>query len=508
MPAPLRRSFLTLPVALAAWLVVPGQAPGEPPGDEGKAASGAAGRAEPERPGAPQREEPTDGTGDAGADASQAVLDRLFLRHDIPPELGGGYYLIDDGINLDEDEWPLLAGAPGVRSIGTTFSGPAGWDTVGRLPRLEHLHHDGGPIPGEPFARPGAFAELEILDLSTRVHRDEPDWRTNPPTPVSAADLEGIGDLPRLRQLTIASDGLTDDGLEHVGAASGLLSLSLNGFFADDGLREVGRLTGLRRLSLDGDFTDEGLRHLRGLTELEYLELKSENLHGPGLAYLETLPNLRYLRLARTAPDLSLAELSKVPALEVLNLSNERVRDETLATLPALPRLASLSLGGATVGDGGLGPLFRLTGLEELGLAGTSVTDAGVEALSKAPALRENLRVLLLGESIQDWTAPTKVTVSGLAHLSRLRRLAELNVGGVNLRGADLEGFTVPSLRHLDVGGNDYAIDDARRREFDRLFDRHPLLKRPGSISLRASLFYRGGLTNYDFLTDRLTVAP
>ena len=507
MPAPPKRFALALPVVLAAWLGVPGPAPGEPPGDEGQAASGAAGPAE-----------PAGGTGDAGADASRSdpyerLLDESFLHLNILPALGGGFSLIqdDDGAEVGEDEWPLLEGDPRIRSFAYTLRDAAAWDVLGRLPRLEVVTQHSSSLPGDPFARPGAFAELEVLGIVGYIPHDEADRADDRPAPAPAADLKSIGDLPRLRTLFIDSEGLTDDVLGHVGEASGLLSLSLDGFFTDGGLREVGELTGLKRLSLDGDFTDDGLRHLRGLTELECLELKSRNLHGPGLADLAALPNLRDLRLARAAPDLSLAELSKVPSLEVLDLSvrylwDGPIGDETLATLPPLPGLESLSLSGTEIGDGGLGPLFRLTGLEELDLTETPVTDVGVGALAKAPTLQENLRVLLLGSRISDWTVPSAVTESGLARLSRLRRLAELDVGGVNLLTADLQVLAVPSLRHLSVGVN--WVYTERMREYESFVHRRPLLKSTDSIPIRANLFDRGDLLMYDFRTDRLTVAP
>jgi hypothetical protein len=70
--------------------------------------------------------------------------------------------------------------------------------------------------------------------------------------------------------------------------------------------------------------------------------------------------------------------LKDKPYLEVLQMANEDVTDQTLDHLKGLKRLRKLDLSNTQVTDDGLGVLKELPGLEVLYLNGTGVTDDGV----------------------------------------------------------------------------------------------------------------------------------
>lgn len=69
---------------------------------------------------------------------------------------------------------------------------------------------------------------------------------------------------------------------------------------SDEELEDVGLLTSLRELTLpDSPFTDDGLVHLQGLSELTLLRLSLSDITGEGLQSLEGLTKLEKLDLGR-----------------------------------------------------------------------------------------------------------------------------------------------------------------------------------------------------------------
>jgi hypothetical protein len=152
-------------------------------------------------------------------------------------------------------------------------------------------------------------------------------------------DLILIGRLGQLWNLNLDSSPISDDGLVHLKALTGMERLYLPlTKVGDAGLVHLEGLTGLHQLGFyDNPITDEGLVHLKGLTDLEFLILDGTRVSGPGLAQLKGLKRLVGLSLTRTAVD-----------------------------------------------DAGLKHLREMTGLKELFLGGTRVTDAGVRKLQEA----------------------------------------------------------------------------------------------------------------------------
>ena len=417
----------------------------------------------------------------------------------LPLETGGGFTL---GIGIDEDaaDFPETEDVRAVYGQGLCADH---WNRIRSLPRLESLEHD-GDVTNEDLACLNSLPELEVLRLVSGVHRSGPTTWPDRRPPFSAAALKPLGQMKHLRELSLSSDLLTDDGMEILAPAPGLLSLKLDGAFTNEALRHIGQLRDLRRLSLAGDFDDEGLGLLTRLVNLEALELHSRHLRGPGLAHLAALPRLGCLRIAQAAPELSLSELASCPVLQVLDLGSAGVTDDILSTLPSLPHLQSLSIDENLVSDQGLSVLPRLPNLTELNLRRTLVTDAGLEAIAKQEPLQRRLRILCLGER-NVYNAPPTMTESGLAHLSSLSQLEALDLRCVNLVGVDMRVLAPPSLRRLNAAG---LMQDPRNDTLQQLFPRLPLLSRDvnARIVIRAELCREAEMLEYDFLSDRLKI--
>lgn len=119
------------------------------------------------------------------------------------------------------------------------------------------------------------------------------------------------------------------------------------------------------------------------------------SLGSSGLAHL-SLPGLRALGYASQdqlfAHRDALRPLGEFSAMEVLDLSHNRLWDEALPVLGSLERLRNLELSHTQVTDAGLQPvLWGCEGIKELGLAHTAITNGGVEDALKAFASLEYL---------------------------------------------------------------------------------------------------------------------
>ncbi len=150
---------------------------------------------------------------------------------------------------------------------------------------------------------------------------------------VSDADLIGLTDQIRPRQLVLGQTSVTDKGLLRIcQIADQLRWLDLTA--CDVGDRAVTELPcsdQLRRLNLESTrITDESLHHLAACRGLEELDLSGTRVTDQGLASLAGLHRLRTLWLTNTEiTDAGLAQLEMLPALSTLQISNTKITPES-----------------------------------------------------------------------------------------------------------------------------------------------------------------------------------
>ena len=206
---------------------------------------------------------------------------------------------------------------------------------------------------------------------------------------------------------------------------------------------DLHHLSGLRRLKelfLPGPMWNEGagskrdsndaLAHLNTLLSLEKLHfslhfLTNVNIQDKGLARLDSLTQLKELRLAQSK--VTGSSLAPFVNLRSLDLSYSQVNDEGLQSLEGMKNLQRLLLQDTLVTDAGLRHLKDLTRLEELDLHGCRISGAGLAHLRGLTQLR---KLNLLGATITD---------EGLDALSAMRGLQELNLYRSRVTNAGIE---------------------------------------------------------------------
>jgi Leucine-rich repeat (LRR) protein len=246
-------------------------------------------------------------------------------------------------------------------------------------------------------------------------------------------------------------------------------------------LAQLAELDSLEALYLYASVTDRDLRHLIGLTSLRELAVKVNDLHGPGLDHLSTLPNLEFLGLLGAGfsddslrylrdltslrslkfhgeglniGDAGLAHLSGLTGLEELRfVLIKNITDAGMRHLTPLRNLRVLDLYSARVTDAGLAQLTALQKLEELHLPKTAATDRALAVVSELSNLR---RLSGNGSRPADQTKPGSYTDGGLQHLTKLQRLEVLKLcSGIGVTDVGVGYIAeLPRLKYLLLAVN------------------------------------------------------
>jgi len=225
---------------------------------------------------------------------------------------------------------------------------------------------------------------------------------------------------------------------------------------SDGCMPHIVRLAGLRSLNLgQTDVTDKGLRYIKNLKSLEYLDIPPR-LTDRGMAYIAELTTLKGLYLGGVqisqVTDAGLRHLSKLTSLEELYIRGERMGDAGLAHLRDLPRLEYLCLFGSHFSDRGMVHVKIMPSLRILSFHERlcRITDAGLVQISEMP----KLQILCLHEM-------KNITDDGLAHLSKLRSLKKLNIGGSQVTDRGLAYLSqIKTLEYLDLPQDQKGITD------------------------------------------------
>ncbi len=209
-------------------------------------------------------------------------------------------------------------------------------------------------------------------------------------------------------------------------------------------LRAIASLRGIVRVDIDGELTPEHIRQLASLPGLRTLSRWDCELElSPAtLAELPALTRLESLALGQYAGNPG-PWLSKLPRLQVLDLSYTGIDDEGVRSLATLSRLRFLNLQGTQVKGSGLTALSACP-LERLDFSDCALEADELSGLSDLVSLRE----LAIGGS--DGGKLIKVSESELAFVAQLANLESLDLSGSDITPAGAELLAqLPKLSRL-----------------------------------------------------------
>ena len=280
----------------------------------------------------------------------------------------------------------------------------------------------------------------------------------------------------QIKNLSLASDSITDDVLFHVGKITSLESL----------------------LVIRGNVTDEGLSHLRGLKALRTVRFMHTKVTEEGLAKLRRdLPNLdradNDLRAAMIAPRAKIGfsddpqtgsknahlrerlkpkdvvQLQQEPKLGTVFL-NEKLQDEDLRLLKAV-KMQGIVINSPLITDTGIGHLKNHPTLERVQIWQSKTSDASLKIIGEMPqltavrfeepafsndGLRELISQLAKHGRVRNLSLlKTSITNEGLEKIDELKSLEQLFLN--SNRGISSEVFskiaTLTNLTRLEMNG-------------------------------------------------------
>ncbi|XP_054621417.1 uncharacterized protein si:ch73-173p19.1 isoform X2 [Dunckerocampus dactyliophorus] len=331
---------------------------------------------------------------------------------------------------------------------GQVAPGAAGLAAVERLQRAAQ-QEDSHASRGQPLPPKRPFKTPSVPSLCALATRATVHLMTAPSMQYSSS-LAGL--TPELAELLLnhmAHERLLRPRNLELFFGCPLQKFALNSYpyCTNELLRQLRAFTALKHLSLVNSplITDSGLSILSSLVKLQHLNLASCNkLTDSCLQYLTGLKSLSFLSLDHTKvtdTGVMLYLQSAPPCLSQLSLNQTAVSEVTLAALPScVPQLRLLSIKQTKVED--VSALAQLRGLQTLFLDGTGVAEASLAQLGTHPTLTSlslaGIRVadgnhalqIVSGLRLTQLTLPGRHTItdSGLAFLSRLHLLSELDL--------------------------------------------------------------------------------
>jgi beta-lactamase regulating signal transducer with metallopeptidase domain/Leucine-rich repeat (LRR) protein len=207
---------------------------------------------------------------------------------------------------------------------------------------------------------------------------------------------------------------------------------------------------------------DQVMQHVAHLSGLKELDLEGSSIRDRGMAYIDQLKSLEYLRLPNNITDKGLPAVSKLPHLKGLYFKNTRVTNNGLRAISKLKTLEELELGGV-LDDDGLEHIVGLPKLSYLMLCG-EYTGSGFKHLRKIPTLKivnlehnpqnsdAGLEQIAALPNLENLTLRDNPLISdkGMAFLARSRSLKKLEISKTQVTARGVEYLAnIESLEYL-----------------------------------------------------------
>jgi hypothetical protein len=209
----------------------------------------------------------------------------------------------------------------------------------------------------------------------------------------------------------------------------------------------------------DSNVKPSKMRALKDLPRLRALDILFSHFTDADLAFLDDLPDLKWIDVPTSLGDEGLRHLAAMHKLEDLDLNSRPITDRGMIYLQGMENLESLSLTLTKITDKGLQCLSNLHNLKRLRLDRVCITNAGLAYLSNLENLEDlDLQCEEMGDT--DLIPKGRITDAGLIHISRLNNLKELLLDGHAIRGDGLVHLSrLTNLEQLRL--NNTKVTDA-----------------------------------------------
>jgi internalin A len=296
---------------------------------------------------------------------------------------------------------------------------------LSKVKTLEHLELPESSMTDGTLASVGKLPNLKLLHMVLPNYREISKLEQY----YGPKSLVELGNLKKLEDLRLSGLAVTDESVEHIAKHVHLKKLWIS----------------------NSPLSNQGLGKLSSLKSLEELYLYYNHITIGGFSQLGELPRLKTMCAMEVSDDgvpLDLSRLTALERLEICMAKDNAITDKDLACLAKLKNLRHLQLYPSAVSDEGLKNISGLTELYNLVItrqnslnAGQSITDAGLAHLSKL----KNLLFLTLNGDFNG---------SGLQKLKDLQMLSILEI----YSSQDMDPKAVEELRRALPGASKFNV--------------------------------------------------
>lgn len=327
---------------------------------------------------------------------------------------------------------------------------------LNQLPKLQFLRLESNRLSGEaisglklpPTLNSLSLYGMTLNDDSLKILDNTPNLESlHLSFGVIGQDFEKIGNLKRLRELSIRSSQIADDGVIKLATASSLERLSLpNLNVGTRGYQAISTLQNLKELNLAGAKNiRDGAKFIGNLMNLEDLDLRASSVVDSDLPALAKLTRLSRFRTDNTKVTGSgrlnlFVNLQKRSPLTVLKLEGGAVRrdgEENVTTI-------TLSNRNNPTTDDHLKLLQGFKLLTRLRIYNQKeISDAGIKHIEDLPRLEQVF--LYRCDQLSDQT---------LATLAKIKSLKQIQIRSDNITPAAAKHLVdLPLLESLSIYG-------------------------------------------------------
>ncbi|MEN6626954.1 MAG: hypothetical protein ABFD69_12085 [Candidatus Sumerlaeia bacterium] len=309
-----------------------------------------------------------------------------------------------------------------------------------------------------------------------------------------------------LKVLDINYTRIGDKGLEPLRGFTSLERLYPGRGLGEKGLQLICGLKSLKGLYILIPPPRASLAQLSNLDKLEELWVYKKTYAAADLEMFPSMRSLKWLKLAGSVPDRTLAPIARMPALKHLQLSDgttdrhlailaasrtledidadasNQITDDGVASLKSMPALKSLDVRSSKLSNKSIETLSQIKTLEEISCTAVDMDDDALIALARLPNLRKiefalyysidpqrnkrsftarGLAALADKNTLEDlWIGSRGIDDDALAQIARMTRLKKLSLfplmSATNAGLAQLK--SLKSLEHLYLSNNSDAI--------------------------------------------------
>lgn len=262
---------------------------------------------------------------------------------------------------------------------------------------LDHGAYDGS---GLNYLNPKYLKRLIIANVSFKEN-----------------NIRNLDSLQNLQLLSIKSDGLTDQDLEH-----------------------VAKLKWLRELRLtSNNLTAKGIEKIANLPDLDYLVIESTGIKDDIVSPLFKMKKLRKLYLVNSSLSADfITKISPLALLDELSLENAKeISDKSFDALPKLSKLGLLNLAGVSLNEHALQRIGKMNSIQLLMLEDATFNSSHIKCLRNM----QNLFHLSLKEN-------KNITDELIEEIVQLKPLQELNLSDTNIN--DTQFLKLTRMRNLN----------------------------------------------------------